>query len=184
MLKRSRSLSRNVEEAINTILLDDQLFDLYKNFGGVLFRRSSVLDGFGSFLKRIDIHGDTCIEIGTRHGLTAVLLSRYFKRVHSIDIVESGLKHEVLKYLGIKNITFHTVTDNYRKERVIRRIKFDGAYVDADHEKDSFLDFKLVGGCKRVIFHEAQTSNEVKQLLDGLPKKNVLRHDNFAYWHG
>ena len=42
-------------------------------YGPAAFRRSSVLEGFERFLKAQNFRGETCVEIGTLKGLTALV---------------------------------------------------------------------------------------------------------------
>lgn len=133
---------------------DPDLVEVFKKFGIGVFRRSSVLEGFADFVKRRNFSGRRCVEIGTCKGLTAIVLSRYFEEVVSIDVVEDPHRHEIAAYLGIGNIEFITVKDNAWKSRAIEAIEFDAAYVDGDHIRDTLSDFALVRRCGRVLFHE------------------------------
>lgn len=137
-----------------TLLNDRQLMMVFEKYGPAAFRRSSVLEGFEAFIKAQRFGGKTCLEIGTLKGLTAIVLSRYFGHVVTIDVVDDPLKHEIAASLGIINIDFRTVKDNDEKARIINGLDFDGAYVDGDHARDTETDFELVKRCGRVLFHE------------------------------
>lgn len=183
----NKSIEVEVQKRIDCILNDPQLLKIHKKFGGLVFRRSSAIDWFEKFLIEAEVgsecHPDkNCVEIGTRHGLTAIILSRFFKHVYSFDIVDSNLKERIVKYLNIENITYYTVEDNKEKAEIIKGLDFQCAYVDGDHEKDTLFDFRLVRKCRNVIFHEAVTNGEVKKLLARLD--NVCQIGNHAYWRG
>ncbi|HEX9810629.1 MAG TPA: hypothetical protein VGA88_00880 [Burkholderiales bacterium] len=160
---------------------DPALMKVFERFGIEAFRRSSVLEGFDAFLRAHEFNGDTCVEIGTYNGLTAIVLARYFRRVVTIDIVDQPQKYEIAAFLGINNISFVNVPGNSEKASVIGSLSFDAAYVDGDHARDTFTDFALVCRCRRVMFHEAWPAQPlVEDLLAGL--RPVVRHGKFALW--
>lgn len=136
------------------LLNDRDLMETFKRHGPSAFRRSSVLEGLAPFISAQRFTGEACVEIGTLKGLTAIVLSRYFERVVTIDIVDDPLKHEIAASLGIHNIEFLTVKDNAEKASVINGMEFDAAYVDGDHARDTESDFALVKRCGCVLFHE------------------------------
>ncbi len=157
---------------------------VYENFGMELFRRSSCLDGFNAFVARTGFRGKRCVEIGTCHGLTAAVLSRYFDEVISIDIQPKPVKHEVIEFLGIKNVRFHDVKDNTEKFDLIHHAKFDAAYSDGDHTKDTKLDFDAVKKGGRVMFHECwPLQPHVWELVNGLRATGTVHsHGTYALW--
>lgn len=134
---------------------DPQMLSVFKTFGAEAFRRSSMFDGLEDFIKAQKFRGKHCVEIGTYSGITAVILSRYFERVTSIDIFPPTAKHTIIKHCGIQNVRFIDVKDNIEKAHVIGSLgPFDAAYSDGDHVKDTESDFELLRGCGRVLFHE------------------------------
>lgn len=162
---------------------DAQLVELFKRYGPTAFRRSSVLEGFEAFIKAQKFVGECCIEIGTLKGLTALVLARHFQRVITIDIIDDPQKREIADMLGVRNIEFFNIRDNEEKADIILASRFDAAYVDGNHTKDTQTDFALVRKCGRVLFHEAWDAQPpVMQLLASL--SNVTRHGKFALWHG
>lgn len=170
-------------ERFNCLHRDPVLLRVFEEYGIEAFRRSSVLEGFDEFLRSYMFAGDTCVEIGTLKGLTAFVLSRYFRRVVSIDIIDDPQKYEIAKFLGVENVEFINVRDNAEKTRVIDALKFDAAYVDGDHAHDTVIDFQLVKRCRRVLFHEAWTAQPpVLKLLATL--QGVVRKDKWALWTG
>jgi predicted O-methyltransferase YrrM len=134
---------------------DTQLMAVYEHFGREVFRRSSVLEGLDSFIRDTGFGGKRCVEIGTCHGLTAVVLARYFDEVVTIDIAPSPHKQRVADFLGVTNIRFIDVKSNAEKAEVIRGLAaFDGAYCDGDHARDTETDFALLSASGQVLFHE------------------------------
>ena len=164
-----------------TLLRDGQLMQIFERFGPEAFRRSSVLEGFEAFIKAHAFTGRACVEIGTLKGLTAIVLSRYFAEVVSIDIIDDPQKREFADMLGIKNIRFLNVADNREKADIIRSLTFDAAYVDGNHESDTETDFSLVRRCGRVLFHEHW---DAQPAVVGLVSRleNVKTNGKFALW--
>lgn len=164
---------------------NENLVKIYARFGYEVFHRSSVLEWFGPFIAGRDFKGKRCIEIGTRKGLTAIVLAGHFDEVVTIDIKPDPEKHEIADYVGAKNIRFIDVKDNAEKADIINNLTFDGAYVDGDHAKDTEADFKLVKRGGRVLFHEYWKSQEpVWNLVNRLVEKgdNVSIEGKLALW--
>lgn len=160
------------------------LVSVYRAFGPEVFRRSSVLEGFGHFIKSTGFTGNCCVEIGTCYGLTAIVLSRHFQKVVSIDIEPNPAREKITAHLGIGNIEFVTVKDNAAKAEVLRGLAFDAAYVDGDHARDTDSDFDLVKGCGRVLFHEYwEAQPPVWKLVNDLARTGkVQTSGKFALW--
>lgn len=177
------------EKRFNTrflaIMADPQLRAVVEKFGVEPFRRSSVVESFDEVVRELRFTGKRCVEIGSWMGLTAVVLSRYFDEVVSIDIHPTPVKHEIIDFLGIKNIKFIDVKDNDEKALVFKRLSFDAAYSDGDHAKDAFEDFELVKRCGHVLMHEVWVSQpNVWKLVRRLRDHNqtVEVRDKFGIW--
>lgn len=157
-------------------------------FGKMAFARSAACMEFESFLRRINAGGDTCLEIGTYQGITALVLSQFFKQVIcvSVDVDKSRIiKYDIVEALDIKNIRFIDVNDNAEKRKVIEGLEFDFAFSDGDHVHDTVDDFNLVKRCGRVLLHEYwPLQPPVWNLVNSLPQDEVTRayFDCFAYW--
>ena len=162
---------------------------IMKEFGRDAFARSSACMEFEAFLKRIGAGGKTCLEIGTYHGITAVLLSQYFEQVICVSIDDDPkklMKREIVSFLGIDNVEFLQIIDNKHKAEVVQRLDFDFAYMDGDHTHDTLSDWGLVNKCGRVLMHEAwPIQSPTWNLANSLPKDEVIwaLHDCFAYWN-
>lgn len=163
---------------------DPVLVKIVEHFGIGVFRRSSVLEGFSAFLEENDFRGDTCVEIGTCKGLTALVLARFFYSVVSIDIVSDPHQQEIADFAGARNIEFVTVRDNAEKAKIVSSLSFNAAYVDGDHARDTESDFALVRRCGRVLFHEYWPAQpKVMELVDGLRVDGrVVSKGKLALW--
>lgn len=166
------------------LLRDKQLMQVFERYGPTAFRRSSVLEGFESFIQEHGFRGATCVEIGTLKGLTALVLARYFEVVVTIDIVDDPEKREIAAMLGVDNIVFVNVKDNAEKQKILLAHRFDAAYVDGDHARDTETDFAAVAKCGRVLFHEAwEVQPPVMRLIDRLRDSGrVVTKDKWALW--
>lgn len=147
-------MEKQVGDRLQIVMTDPDLLEIFKQFGGAPFRRSSVFHGLGRFLKECGVSGQRCFEVGTWNGLTAVVLSRFFDEVVTVDIAHNSLKHKVIKHLGITNIRCIDIADNKEKAEIAKSLTFDFAYLDGDHANDTESDFALVKKCGRVLFHE------------------------------
>lgn len=162
---------------------DPQLLSIFKTFGISVFRRSSVLEGFGRFLLGTKFTGHRCVEIGTCNGLTAIILARHFDEVVTIDVEPNDIKRQLAAHCGVKNIQFVDVANNADKAAVINRLKFDAAYVDGDHARDTASDFALVKRAGRVLFHEYWPAQpDVWNLVNGLRDGRVVTEGKLALW--
>jgi len=166
------------------------LSKILKQFGKMAFARSSACMEFEAFLKRIGAGGGTCLEIGTYNGITAVVLSQFFDKVICVSVEEEALKrriikHDIVEFLGIKNIEFHDAADNAEKAKIINSLEFDFAYMDGDHTHDTASDFELVKRCGRVLMHEVWPLQPTSwALAHALPQEEMVfaDYDCFAYW--
>ena len=162
---------------------------ILERYGRRAFARSSACMEFLPFLDRCGIGGRVGLEIGTYHGVTAILLAERFERFISVSVDDEDpqrlLKRELADYLGVTNITFHDAKDNDEKAAIVRGLEFDFAYSDGDHTSDTRADFDLVKRCGRVLFHEVwPLQPPVWDLVNSLPPEEVTRaeHDILAYW--
>ncbi len=167
-------MEKQVGERVQILLADPNLTRVYERFGIGPFRRSSVFHGLGKFLRQSEVAGGVCFEVGTWNGLTAVVLSRFFEKVVTVDIAHNALKHEILKHLGITNVECIDIRDNAHKAQVVKKTDFDFAYLDGDHAHDTETDFELVKHCGNVLFHECWPHQKpVFDLVQSLPDAEV-----------
>jgi hypothetical protein len=165
------------------------LKNIFRTFGRNAFARSSACMEFEAFLKRIGAKGKVCLEIGTYHGITAIVLSQYFDKVICVSVdndPKALMKREIVEHLGLQNaIEFHDCTSNAHKTDIVNALDFDFAYMDGDHTHDTPEDWALVKRCGRVLFHEYwPLQAPVWNLVNSLPENEVIRAaaDCFAYW--
>lgn len=162
---------------------------ILRTYGRRAFARSSACMEFVDFLERINLRGKVGLEIGTYHGITALLLAERFDTMISVSVDDEDpgrlLKRELAEFVGAKNIVFHDAKDNAEKAEIIRGLTFDFAYSDGDHTSDTEADFALVKRCGRVLFHEYwPLQPPVWELVNSLPAHEVTRahYDILAYW--
>jgi protein-L-isoaspartate O-methyltransferase len=182
----TRVMEKQLGERLTAVMADPMMLKVYHEFGGEVFRRSSVFHGLAKLLEKADVRGGTCFEIGTWNGLTAAVLSRRFEQVVTVDIAHNPIKHRILEHLGIRNVRCIDIERNADKAGVLRGLKYDCAYLDGNHAEDTEDDFDLVRGCGRVIFHEVWPhQSPVWELVQGLPRHQVV-HGGFclALWDG
>lgn len=167
-------MEKQVGDRVQTVLTDPALLAVFQRFGGEPFRRSSVFHGLAKFLTDRKVQGGVCFEVGTWNGLTAVVLSRFFRQVVTVDIAHNPLRFDILNHLGIKNVRCIDIRDNADKAAVVSDLDFDFAYLDGDHANDTLTDFELVRKCGRVLFHECWPFQEpVWKLVHSLPHSQV-----------
>lgn len=180
----SQEIEKQVGARVQILLESPDLMSVYQRFGAGVLRRSSVFHGLERFLRENNITGERCFEIGTWNGLTAVILSRFFREVVSVDIAHNDLKHDVLRHLGIGNVRCIDITSNDEKRRIAERLTFDFAYVDGNHAEDTADDWEMTKKAGRVLFHEAWPFQEpVWGLVHQLPPDEVVHNgQGLALW--
>ena len=156
------------------ILVKD-IYSITKKFGEDAFRKSSYKELY-RFILDHNIKGDVCYEIGTLNGITAIILSRYFRKVISVDIKESPDRAKIIDYIGVKNIEFRIINE----EKDIPD-EYDFAYVDGNRV-DAKHDFEIVKKCGRVLFHDYYENEPVWHLMKTLPKEETIIQPPMAYW--
>lgn len=175
-----------MEQSSDHVHADPNLSEIFRRFGADAFRRSSGVEPeFIRIIEKANFRGRRCVECGTYNGITAIILSRFFEEVVSIDIFPHTIKHTLIEHLGITNIRFVDVKDNAEKARVVQALDgFDGAYVDGDHQNDTESDFALVKDCGRVLFHEYwEQQKPVWELVDRLRGAGTIQVEGkFALW--
>lgn len=180
----SQSSEKIIQDRIQIVLDDPAMLKVLQKFGGGVFRRSSVFHGLARFLTKQQIKGDVCFEIGSWNGLTALVLSRHFRKVVSVDIAHNDVKWKIAKHVGVTNVEFVDIADNPEKAQVALRTKFDFAFIDGNHADDTQGDFDLVKRCGRVMFHEVWRHQQpVWNLVKSLPESEVTYGGVcFALW--
>ncbi len=170
----TQAMEKQVGRRVQILLEDPALLRVYEKFGAEIFRRSSVFHDLEKFLREQNIKGKCAFEIGTWNALTAIVLSRFFDRVVTVDIADQPLKQEILKEAGVTNVECITIANNKAKKPILAELDFDFAYVDGDHAHDTDADFELVKRCGLVMFHEFWPFQPpVWKLVNSLPQHEV-----------
>jgi hypothetical protein len=86
---------------------ENLLRKIYAHFGYQVFHRSSVLEWFGPFIAGRAFKGKRCVEIGTRKGLTAIVLAGHFDEVVTIDIKPDEERQVIADYVGDQEHSLH-----------------------------------------------------------------------------
>jgi len=95
------------------------------------------------------------LEIGTCSGMSAALIAMYAEKVYTIDTQNYPISKEIWEYLGIfeKIVPYVIGTEdrNGEKEKIVKTLEFDFAYIDGAHHYESVkFDFDLVKNkCKK-----------------------------------
>ena len=173
-----------IDKRIDWLCEDPVYKAINDQFGRLIFRRSSLLNDLHGFIKQNKIKGKCCFEIGTFRGLTAILFSRYFDEVHTIEIYPDPKTREIIEFTGIKNIHLYE-GDNKLKEELANKLDFDFCYMDGNHHRETTMDWELVKKCGKVLFHEYWPKQPpVYGLVNSLPEREVVKNeaDCFALW--
>jgi hypothetical protein len=180
----TRDMEKQLGARVQIVLGNPMLLSVFERFGAETFRRSSVFHGLEKILADNAVRGKTCFEIGTWNGLTAVVLSQFFERVITVDIVSNPLKHMIIAHLGIKNIECIDMESNADKSRVLRGLAFDFAYLDGNHAEDTESDWDATKRCGRVLFHEVWPfQSPVWSLVHALPSYQIVHNGaGLALW--
>lgn len=183
----TRDLEKKLTSRVQIILTDPDMTSIFQKFGGEIFRRSSVFHGLRAFLDQNKVTGKRCFEIGTWNGLTAVVLSRFFDEVVTVDIVDNPIKHRVFDHLGITNVRCEVVENNIAKAKLAASLDFDCAYLDGDHAVDTRDDFEMCRKANRILFQEVWEFQEpVWTLVRSLLPNDEVKYggDGLALWDG
>jgi hypothetical protein len=143
---------------------------------------------FREFFKNRKI--SHAVEIGTKYGLSSLIMAYYVPRVTTIDIVPRTEPLELWQYFNNtgRKITYAVVENNEEKKTYLEDKDFDFAFIDGDHGYEEVkFDFDTVKRCGRVLFHDYGTAQNmwkkgVVKLVNELPKDEVEIKQPFAYW--
>lgn len=123
----------------------------------------------------------TIVEIGTRYGISAAVLTSTCK-VYTFDIEYYSETEYVWNELNVKkDINYFVVNNRKEIRKILKKVKFDFAFVDGNHTyKDVKADFELVKHCGRVLFHDNfKGFPEIAKFCREIGCKKIGR---FGYW--
>lgn len=137
----------------------------------------------------------TAVEIGTFMGVTTAFMSQFCEMVYTVDLLDGAVERmeregwknnfyrgTMWEKMGVESkIWFQPVKCNHSKERFLKKVDFDFAFVDGGHGYDDVrFDFELVKRCGRVLLHDYDKGKAVAQFVDDTGGFEII--DNFAYW--
>ena len=137
---------------------------------------------------------DQFLEIGTHEGLATSFLTQFCKHIDTIDIRDYYIKYKFWYHYKLnKIIDAHVCKSDEAKTALVKTLKFDFAFVDGDHQEGVLLDWNIVKHCGRVLFHDYKVGKQYPErykdvykhiinLVDSLPKDEVIIDAPFAYW--
>jgi predicted O-methyltransferase YrrM len=173
----------------------DKIVALY---GERMLKRSviSIRGGAGVIPQVLgDGRYKTALEIGTYRGVGAAEMSPFVERVITIDLKHGRMeqlgenhdRHAFWQSLGITNIEFHAVRDDWEKAQLVAGLDFDFALVDGAHDQTVASDFELVKRCGAVLFHDfdprgASELDHVWTFVNSLPRHQLTPMDIFCLW--
>ena len=175
-------------------------------FGPQILKRSALnlpngAEDMKKFMTKKPIN--IAVEIGTFRGITSAWMSQFCDKLYTIDLLDgqyedykerigwarTPAREEIWWFLGIDNIIPKAIKDNEEKKELLESIKYDFAFIDGDHSYEGVkLDFNLVKGCKRVLFHDYDKAPgkacPVRDFIHTIKDGNIETTKDFAYWEG
>ena len=177
---------------------------LVARFGATGLALSALADE-GLFRAHLDVVCESgpircAVETGTFKGWSAAVLADYADEVHTIDCHDHPGRAAALALLGIGNVSFHLTHSEAEKAGVIGELwrracsPPDFAFIDGAHMPGVEIDFKLLRGCGRVLFHDyspgfpaANLRTYVCRFVDSIERRFggciVSRRPPFALWY-
>ena len=168
-------------------ILDGLIQYLVPDFGGDMVASSAVLaGGREAILRQMDHLSEldplTIVEIGTRDGVMAALLSRFTECVISFDVHLSPYVHQVLARADARNVAPLHVSD-WERGMVLERLEFDLAFIDIGRDYARLAPaFADVRRCGTVLFHGYGEYPQfgVTRFVDSLKQGVIERDPPFA----
>ncbi len=127
----------------------------------------------------------TIVEIGTRHGAFAALLSRLAETVFTLDLHQSPHARKLLDFAGAANVVPLLLASDAAKCRLLDALSFDLAFIDGDHSREGAADdFAHTRRCGIVLFHDYADPgfHGVTEFVDSLSEGTIVRDAPFAWW--
>lgn len=158
----------------------------YKEIHDIIFRSSSVekLDRFRILVERLK--PKVVLEIGTYKGLSTAVLASIAEKVYTFDIVHQPWARDIWVALNVnKRIRYIIIQDIYEIEACLEDVKFDFAFMDAEHQDYEFVRrlFNMLSGAgiKRILVDGAE--ERFPATLRLVKEENMKRlNQDQAYW--
>lgn len=148
-------------------------------------------------LKHYPRKQNIAVETGTFHGVSASLLAEYFDKIYTFDattgyVKEENIKYEIWDYLGIRDkIQFYLIKDDVEKNQILKTLNYNFAFVDGKHVGGVSIDYELLKGCGRLLFHDYipnlplnNMRTHIVNFVNSLGKNIVYTNPPFALWIG
>jgi predicted O-methyltransferase YrrM len=171
-------------------ILEDLIGYLVPDFGGDVVVSSAALAGGREVvlrqMERLDaLQPETIVEIGTKDGVMAALLSRFTQCVISFDTHRSPHVARVLSRAHARNVAPVHVSDAQR-DMLLERLEFALAFIDIGRHDGARVAsaFDVTRRCGMVLFHGygACAADPLTRFVDTLAKGVVERDPPFAWW--
>lgn len=158
----------------------------YREIHDIVFRSSSVeaTDRFRIFIEQIK--PKVVIEIGTYKGFSTAVLASVAERVYMFDIVHQPWARDIWVALNVnRKIRYVIIQDIYEIEACLEDVKFDFAFMDAEHQNYEFIrklfDMLSGAGIKRILVDGAE--ERFPATLKLVEEENMKRlNQDQAYW--
>lgn len=158
----------------------------YKEIHDIIFRSSSVeeSDGLRIFIERLKPR--VVLEIGTYKGLSTAVLASVAEKVCTFDVTYQPLAKEIWRLLEVdRKIEYTIVKDVTEVEPVLKSVRFDFAYMDAEHQYYKFVrqlfNMLSAAGIKRILVDGAE--ERFPATLRLVEEENMKRlNQDQAYW--
>ena len=140
---------------------DKCIADLTAKEGRAVAACSAVGDGLAERMAANGLHYGTLLEIGTYHGVGAIVLAHFADRVITVDVTPPSDRQalrDIYRWLAPEiaaRICQVWVPDNAAKAALVASLAFDMAFIDGGHsELQTALDFRITRKCGTCLFHD------------------------------
>ena len=160
----------------------------YQEIHDIVFRSSSVekTDKFKILMEKLN--PKTIIEIGTYKGLSTAVLASIAEKVYTFDIEYQPITKEIWRLLDVnEKIEYRIIEDISEIKIYLENIKFDFAFMDAEHQDYEFIrrlfNMLFEAGIKRILVDGAE--ERFLPTLRLVSEENMKRlNQDQAYWEG
>ena len=170
--------------------------NLVEKEGNKVCACSSVNDGLAAQMEGNGKRYRRILEIGTFHGVSAVVLTHFADTVITIDVTppsERQALREIYRWLSVgmkSQIATVWVPDNDAKRLLVNGLDFDMAFIDGGHsELQTTIDFEITRRCGTLLFHDYPMSGSGCAgpgiVLDGARERGdgvVTTDPPFGWW--